>query len=91
MHAPNFMSTFRTLGRLPVEVVGFRDLCGISKQAYFLRRVSCSPNLRLEDRPLSAIRDCFQYTRSYPPHVEVVSSVSDVRTRHAVLQQTQHQ
>jgi hypothetical protein len=36
---------------------------------------------KLEDHPFSV----FQYTRSYPPYLETVSSIRNLRTRHAVV------
>jgi hypothetical protein len=44
------------------------------------------PTPKLEDHPLSAVRDClFQYIRSNPPYLEAVPSIRNLRTRHAVV------
>jgi hypothetical protein len=43
------------------------------------------PTPMLEDHPLSAARDCLLYIRSYSPYPEGVSSIHNLRTRHAVV------
>jgi hypothetical protein len=43
-----------------------------------------SPIPQLEDHILSAVRDCL-FNRSYCPYLEVVSSIHNLRTRHAVV------
>ena len=41
------------------------------------------PSPKLEDHPLSAVRDCFQYTRNYPHIVGRDSSVG-IATRYGL-------
>jgi hypothetical protein len=38
------------------------------------------PTPKLEDQPLSAVRDCI-----YPAYLQAVSSIRNLRTRHAVV------
>jgi hypothetical protein len=42
--------------------------------------ISCA-TLKLEDHPLSAERDSVQYIRSYPPYLEAVFFIRNLRTR----------
>jgi hypothetical protein len=61
--------------------------CGVSWQAYFLRWVvSPTPNPQAGGPPLVGCpRLLVQYIRSYPPKLEGVSSIRNLRTRHAVM------
>jgi hypothetical protein len=44
------------------------------------------PSPKLEDHPLSAVRDCFiEYIRSYPPYLEAAPFHRHLMTRHAVV------
>jgi hypothetical protein len=43
------------------------------------------PTPKLEDHPLSAVSTAIQYIRSYPPYLETISSIRNLRTRHAVV------
>jgi hypothetical protein len=54
----------------------------------FFRRgvVSSTPNPQAGDSPLVGCPRLFiQYIRSYPPYLEDVSSIRNLRTRHAVV------
>jgi hypothetical protein len=43
-------------------------------------------NLQAEGPPLiGSLRLLIQYIRSYPPYLEAVSSIRNLRTRHAVM------
>jgi len=44
--------------------------------------ISLSPHIKLEDHPLSAVRD---YSFSYSPYLEAVSYIRIPRTRHIML------
>jgi hypothetical protein len=44
-----------------------------------------SPIPKLKDQILSAVRDCLFNIRSYGPDLEAVSSIHNLRTRHAVV------
>jgi hypothetical protein len=62
------------LDGVPVHFI--RDM-----RAYFLRWWIVSPTPDSQ-----AVGDyLFQYIRSYPPYLEVVSSIRNLRTRHAVV------
>jgi hypothetical protein len=66
-------------------------LCDISQQAYFSRQgvVSPKPNPQGGGPPLIGCPLLLiQYIRSYPPYLEVVSSIRNLRTRHAVVIRT---
>jgi len=47
--------------------------------------VTTSPNPKLEDHPLSAVRDCLFNTFATTPHIGGRSSIRNLRTRHAVV------
>jgi hypothetical protein len=43
------------------------------------------PTPKLEDHPIGSQRLLIQYIRSYPPYLEAVSSIRNLRTRHALV------
>jgi hypothetical protein len=62
-------------------------LCDIKQQAYFYGGVVIPrPSPQAGGPPLVGCpRLLIQYIRNYPPHLEVVSSIRNLRTRHAVV------
>jgi hypothetical protein len=59
----------------------------ISVTSLFLRWVvSPTPNRQAQGPPLVGFpRMLIQYLRSYPPYLEAVSSIRNLRTRHVVV------
>jgi hypothetical protein len=55
-----------------------------NKLIFYGELLAPRPNPKLEDHPMSAVRDCIQYICSYPPYLEAVSSVRNLRMLHAV-------
>jgi hypothetical protein len=47
--------------------------------------VSPCPNPKLEGHPVGCLRLLIQYIRSYPPYLEAVSYISNLRMCHAVV------
>jgi len=43
------------------------------------------PNPKLDDHPLSAVLDCFQYICSYTPHLEAVCSIRNPTASHGMV------
>jgi hypothetical protein len=82
------MYIFLRLGRLSNESVQVRGPLRHFATSSFLRRevVSLIPNSQAGGLPLMGCpRLLSQYIRSYPPYLEAVSSIRNLRTRHAVV------
>jgi hypothetical protein len=87
-HVPNLMSFFLSLGRLSKESVEVRGPLWHFVTSLFLWRgvVSPTPNLQAGGLPLVNCPWLFiQYICSYPPYLEAIPSIRNVRTRHAVV------
>jgi hypothetical protein len=85
---PNLMSLFSLLSRTKVSVRVRGFVCG-----YFVTKIrfhgeellASSPIPKLEDRPLSAVRDCSFNLLPATLHIAGRSSIRNLRTRHAVV------
>jgi hypothetical protein len=82
------ISLFFRLGRLSKESVQIRGFLNIFVTSSFLRWeiVSPTPKPQAEGPHLACCPQLLiQYIRSYPPYLEGVSSIRNLRTRHAVV------
>ena len=80
-HLPNLMSHFRCFGCTTVSVqVRGRCSCFYGEELLALR-----PIPKLEDHPLSAVRDCLFNIFAATLHIGGRSSIRNRRTRHAVV------
>jgi hypothetical protein len=79
-HAPSLISIFFSLGRLSKESVQIRDPLWLrNKLIFYGEELSAPrPTPKLEDHPLSPVRDCL-FT------IFVATSIRNLRTRHAVV------
>jgi hypothetical protein len=86
-HVPNLMSIFFSLGHLCRESVQFQSPLWHLVTSSILRWViSPMPNPKAGEPPLVGYLWLFiQYIRSYPPYLEAISSIWNLRTRHAVV------
>jgi hypothetical protein len=88
-HVPNRMSIFHSLGHLFKESVQVRGpFWHFVRNFFFLRWgvVRPTPNSQAGGPPLvGCLRLLIQYIRSYPPYLEAISSIRNLRTRHAVV------
>jgi hypothetical protein len=85
---PNLISIFFHLGCLSKESVWIRGFLWSFVTSLFLwwRVVSPTPNPQAGGPPLIGCpRLLFQYIRSYPPYLEAVSSIHNLRMRHAMV------
>jgi hypothetical protein len=88
LHVPNLMSIFFTLGRLSKEPVQLRGPLWHVVTSLFLRWgvLSPTPNSQAGGPPLVGCpRLLILYILSYLPYLEAVSSICNLRTRHAVV------
>ena len=80
---------FRCLGRnrVPVKV---RDSCTIHNMIRFYDEelLARRPTTKLEDHPLSAVRDCFFNIFAVTLHIGGRSYIRNLRTPHAVVTET---
>jgi hypothetical protein len=87
-HVPNLTSLFLSLGRLSEESVQVRGPLWHFVKSLFLRRevVSPTPKPQLGGPSFFGCpRLRIQYSRGYLPYLEAVSSIRNLRTRHAVV------
>jgi hypothetical protein len=93
-HIPNFISIFLSLCHLSKESVQVRGPLWHFVTNCFLRWGVVSPRLTstVDDHPLSAVRHCLFNIWGYPPYLEAVSSIRNLRTHHAMVTKrpTQH-
>jgi hypothetical protein len=85
---PNLMSIFRSLGRtkVSVQVRGFVYKCFVTNIGFYSEELlSLRPTPKLEDHPLSAVRDCLFNMFAATLHIGGYSSIRNPRTRHAVV------
>jgi hypothetical protein len=52
---------------------------------FTVRDVTPRPTPKLGDNVLSALCDSYSYIHSYPPYLEAVSSIHNLRTRHVMV------
>jgi hypothetical protein len=81
-------SAFRCLGRTKVSVQVRVFVCEYFVTKIRFHRVELlahRPTLKLEDHLLSPVRDCLFNTFAATPHIGGRSSISNLRTRHAVV------
>ena len=83
---PNLMSLFRCLDRTGASVQ-VRGSCKHFITGYVFTMRSCYhlAQPKLEDHPLSAVRDCLFNIFAATLHIEGNSSIRKLRTRHAVV------
>ena len=91
-HVPNLMSLFRCLGRtnVSVQVRGF--VCEYFVKSYVSTgrsRYHLAQTPKLEEHPLSAVRDCLFNIFAATLHTGGRSSIRNLRTRHVVVKGTQ--
>jgi hypothetical protein len=54
-----------------------------NKLIFYSELLAPRPTTKLEDHPLSSVRDCL--FNIFPPYLEAVPSIRNLRTRHAVV------
>jgi hypothetical protein len=92
-HVPNLMSIFFRLGRLSKESVQVRGFLFTFATGLFFKVRRCKPHAQppsWRTTPVGCPRLLIQYIRSCPPKLEGVSSIRNLRTRHAVVTRDPH-
>jgi hypothetical protein len=85
---PNLMSRFHCLGRtkVSIQVQSFACECFVTKVHFHSEELLAPrPTPKLEDHPLSAVRDCLFNIFAATLRIGGHSSIRNPRTRHAVV------